>query len=122
MSTPRPSFRHAAALALLALFATLGIAPGCSLIEGQKDCEAACSELNRCGLFDVGSCGGYCTGMVAGVAIAGCDDEFDAQNECAKDSTDCSTGASKCVKQVEAFSKCMETYCAKNPTGQGCPG
>lgn len=112
---------YAAAITISSLLLGLTISPGCSLIEGQQDCEEACAELTRCGLADVGSCGAYCTGMLAGVAIAGCDDEFDAQNECAKSSTDCDTGASQCVKKIEAFSACMEAYCKKNPTGQGCP-
>ena len=114
--------RAAAMIVLLTAFGALAIAPGCALIEAQQDCEAACAELNRCGLVDVGSCGAYCTGMVAGVAIAGCEDEFDAQNDCAKANSDCSTGAGKCVSKVESFSKCMAAYCADNPTGQGCPG
>lgn len=114
--------RFAASIVISAALAMLAIAPGCSLIEAQQDCENACAELNRCGVASVGSCGAYCTGMVAGVAIAGCEDEFDAQNQCATASNDCSTGAAKCTKQVEAFGACMEAYCKDHPTGQGCPG
>lgn len=114
--------RLAASVVIAAAFAVLAVAPGCGLIDAQQDCEAACDELNRCGVASVGSCGAYCTGMVAGVAIAGCGDEFDAQNECATATNDCSTGAAKCTDKVKAFGDCMAAYCKDHPTGQGCPG
>jgi hypothetical protein len=113
------SFRlFAAALALGA--GSLGV-PGCFLVESQQDCEKSCDMLNQCGVLASGSCGTYCAALVAGVTIAGCGDEFDAQNDCGKSLTECTDAATKCEKQVKAFATCMDEYCKKTPNGQGCP-
>jgi len=109
-----------AALALVAAAASLWAASGCALIEGTQDCQKACEQLNQCGVLHSGSCGAYCASLVAGAAIAGCADEFDAQNVCGKDLDAC-TGAAACAPQAEAFGKCMDAYCKKTPGGQGCP-
>ena len=124
MITPRArpgAHRLAALFAFTSLTAAL-VAPGCNIIEAQQDCEDACAELDRCGVAELGSCSGYCAGMVAGSVVAGCGDEFDAQNTCALANNDCAAGAATCAIEVAAFATCMKGYCDKNPSGQGCPG
>ncbi|MFT3772407.1 MAG: hypothetical protein QM820_43995 [Minicystis sp.] len=111
-----------AALAVFSAGVAIVAVPGCSLIESQQDCESSCDMLNQCGVLQTNSCGSYCTGLVAGSTIAGCGDEFDAQNECGKSITTCDAqSAAKCAPQVKAFAECMDAYCKKTPGAQGCP-
>lgn len=110
-----------AALALFSGAALLLAGPGCSIIESQQDCEKSCDLLNQCGVLESDSCGAYCAGFVAGAAVAGCGDEFDAQNECGKTIDECGASAAKCATQVKAFADCMAAYCKETPGGQGCP-
>lgn len=119
-TTARSPFLQAAAL-VLTLGAAILAVPGCFLIESQQDCESSCELLNKCGVLASGNCGTYCAGLVAGATVAGCGDEFDAQNDCGKSLSGCDTAAAKCAPQVKAFASCMEAYCKQHPGSQGCP-
>ena len=108
------------ALTILAGGAALSAASGCSIISDESDCSSACSLFNDCGVIHTGSCGAYCAALVAGSAVAGCGDQFDAQNECAKTNNVCSTAVEGCASDVEAFATCMAAFCKKTPSAQGC--
>ena len=112
----------AATLATLAGAALLASA-GCSLIDATSDCSSGCNTLKTCGTLSVSDCGLYCASAVSGAPLAGCLDQLNAQDNCAKANTTCSTTAeASCVSEVTAFTQCMANYCSSNPSGQGCPG
>ena len=112
---------HLAALALTAAGLLLG-APSCSLIQSQDDCETSCNLLVSCGVLPPSTtCGSYCTGMVALSVVAGCQDQLDAQNQCANDNGDCTNAALNCNGKVSAFASCIDAYCKKTPGASGCP-
>lgn len=112
------------ALTVVACSALLGAAGGCGVISEETDCQNACDLLNTCGQLTGGACGAYCTSTIVAVGEAGCTSQFEAQNDCVTTnvtSSDCSK-VSMCASQIAAFTKCLATYCMKNPTAQGCPG
>jgi hypothetical protein len=74
-----------------------------------------------CGVIQPSNCGLYCTSLTEGATVAGCGDQFDAQNACGKANTDCNSAKANCTSQADAFSKCMRDYCTMNPMGTGCP-
>jgi hypothetical protein len=121
MQTIRRLLLRASALTILAGGAALAAASGCNIIGEETDCNSACALFKTCGLPGAPSadCGGYCTELVAGAAVAGCSAEFEAQNQCAKDNSVCST-AMTCTTSVEAFATCMATFCAKTPSSSAC--
>ncbi len=122
MRTLRELCVRACALSAALLGAAAFAGPACSLIDAGSDCKSACETLKTCGLLSTGDCGVYCAGMVSGAVIAGCNDQFDAQNQCAKANTQCTaSSAGMCATQTEAFAKCMKDYCSSHPDGQGCP-
>jgi hypothetical protein len=121
MRTIQRLFLRAYALTILAGGAALSAASGCGIIAAETDCNSACSLYKDCGVLPTSaSCGGYCAALVPGTVIAGCGDEFDAQNQCAKDNGVCSTAATACVAPIEALGACMATFCKKTPSAQGC--
>jgi hypothetical protein len=115
-------FLRAVALSVAALGAAALVGPACSLFSQSDDCKSACTNLNQCGQLHTSDCGLYCTGQIYSAGLAGCGSQFDDLNACAKANTNCSTAQSACSTQTTAFTKCMESYCSTNPTGNGCPG
>jgi hypothetical protein len=108
-------------LSVVLLGASVFAGPSCSIIQNGQDCSDGCSTLKMCGLIQTSDCGLYCAGLTEGVTIAGCGDQFDAQNTCAKANTDCSNATANCSAQTAAFTKCMMDYCNMHPMGSGCP-
>ena len=116
-------FLRACALGAALLGAGSLAAPGCSFIDASSDCSSACNTLKTCGTLPVNDCGLYCASAVSGAPLAGCLDQLNAQDSCAKANPTCSASASaSCTPEVTAFTQCMANYCASNPSGQGCPG
>jgi hypothetical protein len=115
---------RAGALSAILLGAATLVAPGCfvkDLVDSEDDCTSSCNVLNKCGLINTSDCGAYCTGLLAGVTLSGCSDQFDAQNTCAAANPNCgASSASMCSPQTEAFAQCMKNYCTMHPTGEGC--
>jgi hypothetical protein len=115
---------RAFSLSAVLLGAAFLAGPGCfvkDLIDSGQDCTASCNVLNECGLIQTSDCGAYCAGLVTGAVIAGCNDQFDAQNACAETNTQCGAdSAAMCAPQTEAFAQCMKDYCTMHPTGEGC--
>jgi hypothetical protein len=116
---------RAAALCFALSGAALLAAPGCGIanvINSGTDCNDSCKILTACGVLHTGDCGLYCAGLVTGAVTAGCDDQFAAQNTCAKNNGQCDSPASEaaCAPQVMAFASCMKSYCTTNPSADGC--
>ena len=123
MRSVRASCFRACALTATLLGAAVLAGPGCSLIDASSDCSSACNTLKGCGVLPTGDCGLYCASAVSGASVAGCLDQLNAQNACAKANPTCSASSSTtCVTEIKALSTCMASYCASNPSGQGCPG
>lgn len=120
MRTIQRHFLRACALVILATGAAVSAASGCGLIAAESDCTSACTLFNTCGLTKTGSCGGYCAALVAGAAVAGCNAEFETQNQCAKDHSVCTTAAQACAPDVAAFATCMAAFCKKTPSASAC--
>ncbi len=111
---------HVAALSAALLGAAVLAGPACSLISSGDDCKSACQVFVTCGTLKTSDCGLYCTGEVYSAQLAGCSDQFEALNACGKTNTACN--ASTCASEQDAFTKCVMSYCANNPMGDGCPG
>ncbi len=113
------------AVAALALLGAAYLAPGCAvsdLISSGEDCSTACNALNKCGLIKTSDCGGYCAGLESSALLAGCSDQFAAQNSCGAANTQCTaSSAQMCAPQTKALTQCIKNYCDNHPGGEGCP-
>ena len=92
---------RACALAAALLGAAALAAAGCSFIDASSDCGSACNILKGCGTLPVNDCGLYCASAVSGAPLAGCLDQLNAQDSCAKANPTCSTAASaSCTSEI----------------------
>ncbi len=113
--------RFTLTFSLFLTLAALAIsAPGCDIISATEDCQAACEQINTCGIASLPDCTAYCAAMVSATAQASCTTAFSEQNECVAKQETCDTVESGCRDKLDAFNACMVTYCLENPDATGC--
>jgi hypothetical protein len=89
------------------------------LVGCGADCEDVCEKSNEeCDGADA-DCSKTCSDLEEQAEKAGCEDEFDDVVSCGDDANDICDDSS-CDSELEAYGKCVVSYCTSHQTESVC--